>query len=149
MPRKKPLLKVVLRPDENGLAVYSTEAWELFQKTGGGPHTYLGANYGSARDLALNLEVADYPDLARYVRRHLGPDEKAAWIRDVEVDPKKRGRGLGSLLMRTALKELRKLGVRHVYVHYVAPGIHNWASRFGFETIGPKDRLMAAAVTLS
>lgn len=75
---KKPSVKVVVRPDDNELSVFSTDAWDVFKRTGGGPSDYLFANYGSARDLALNLEVADYPDLARHVQRSLDPDEMAA-----------------------------------------------------------------------
>jgi len=57
-----------------------------------------------------------------------------AIILDAVVRPSERGKGIGRRLIRTAIEESKKLGVRVLHVDY-EPGLEHFYARCGFRAI--------------
>ena len=73
----------------------------------------------------------------------LDEDEMIAKIEHIEVDPEKRGQGFGTALMKEAMKEIAKRGMKYIYINASPMGFGGLAlndltsfyEKFGFQVI--------------
>jgi len=99
---------------------------------------YLGAFIGRPQAIADHLEAQGYFGLTAYVRK-IKPKRPIGYLSGIEVE--EQGKGLGSRMVDTMLKEMERLGVREVYLYRSASerssdtDLERFYSRFGFENV--------------
>lgn len=109
--------------------------------------------FGTASQVAEHLEgEPGEPVLAQFIRETAGSD-RVAYIENLSVPKTKRRRGSGKTLLRAMLKELGRLGVRHVFgaispVSTETAILEKFYRDEGFEILAPMDRWPVIAKTI-
>ena len=114
------------------------------------------AHVGPVDYIATYSHAYEMPSLVEYLRATFPPDLTIAYIDNLMVHPDRRGRGLGSALMKRMLEELQKEGAIHVFGHmaeWEGPArkrLRGWLKKFGFEVVDccHEDKLPVVALTL-
>lgn len=71
-------------------------------------------------------------------------DINTAWLHDLLVQEKERGKGYGRALMAQAIKEAKRYGVKQMRLRVDADNwVANWYGRCGFEYIGIDEMIKA------
>ena len=125
-------LRITVSDDDNELALFA------------GKSGYASIYYGSHGFIVHTLIGCDRFDTADWLSDET--EEKVAWLNAIEVTSGKRGKGVGSALLRRALRELEKRKVGLVFLHAMADygyaeKLGSWYEAHGFSLVGEVDEM--------
>jgi len=109
-----------------------------------GKRGYASFFYGDAKFVGSVLTESGRIETAEWLSDATDEEEPVAWLTGIEIEEGKRGKGIGTALLRRGLRELEKRNVSLVFLHAMADfgyeeQLDAWYVAHGFGASGELD----------